>query len=165
MLRRPKALNSPTPFVVGMGDNGYFGRIGYGAKDVVKGSLGALAGLAGIVATALPADAQDVSNVAYRDTNLAAYGVPNFEGMTPFNTKYLDQTDLIPGKETRRDAYRIGPGFISTYSIDEKMYAVSLDLDGKRPLDYAFTDKNGNGDFSRVPINSKFYVPSWAVGR
>ncbi len=137
----------------------YAGTVYEQSKYASRG-LAAVAGLAAItgVNSALGQEAQPI---AYKDTNLSSYGVPNFEGITPYKTKFLDRTDAVPGNETRRDAFKVGYGFVATMSIDDKVYEVGYDRDGKRPLDFAFRDENGSGYFERVSTTASSKPPKW----
>ena len=143
-----------------MGDYQSAGSVGGLAKT---SSTIAAAGLAALIGAASFSMAQEPQRIAYRDTNLAQYGVPNFEGMTPFRTDYIDRTDRVPGAETRIDAYRTGSGFVATYTANERLFALGLDVDGKRPLDFSYVDFSGNGEFVSQPVGEQFATPDWVI--
>lgn len=119
------------------------------------------AALALVALVATGAAAQEVTLVAYRDTNLAQFGVPNFEAMEPIGTKRFDKVASIPGEETLQQAYRVGQGFVATYSIRGRIYAVAYDTDGERPVDYLFQDNEGSGNFVPISTTAESVPPDW----
>ncbi len=162
-MNKPKRLNSPEPIHRLMGETGYSGTANstHETSKLASRGISAVAGLAALVGSAYSVMAQDVQPIAYKDTNLEEHGVPNFEGMKPYRTKFLDKTSDIPGQETRIDAYRVGSGFVAAYSVDGKRYSIGYDLDGKKPLDGMLLDSYGSGEFKQIPIGQKFAAPSW----
>lgn len=135
----------------------------YERSKLASRGISSLAGLAALVGATYSALAQDAQPIAYKDTNLATYGVPNFEGQTPYRTKFLDLSGKIPGKETRIDAFRDGKGFVATYSVNETVYAILIDKDGKRPVDQMYVDQTGSGKFEPYSIKAKFSTPNWVA--
>lgn len=126
-----------------------------------KTLVGGLVGLAGIVAVASDAYAEPPQQVAYAGSNLSSFGVPDVSGMQPYRTRWLDKTDAIPGDETRMDFYQVGSAIVAHYSVEGRFYAVALDVDGQRPLDHAYVDSEGSGQFEPYPPRADFLAPSW----
>ncbi len=128
-----------------------------------KGLISGLAGLAGLVAVAAVAYADPPRQVAYAGTNLASLGVPDVSGMTPYQTRWLDKTDAIPGDETRMDFYQAGNAVVATYSIEGEVYAIAVDRDGVRPTDLALLDRTGSGNYEQISGSTVLRAPEWIV--
>ena len=165
MRFKPKPLNTRFTLVPLMESSSYAGG-GYSTSErskLASRGISVVAGLAALVGATYSAMAQDVQPIAYENTNLAQYGVPNMDGMKPIATKWLDKTDHIPGNETRFDIFKLEDGLLGIYSIKGKQYSVAYDPDGKPPVDYGFIDKNGDGNYERMSGSKLFSAPDWVI--
>lgn len=160
-----KLLNSLAPTNWLMGDASYSETTysAYERSKIASRGISAVAGIAALVGASYSAIAQEARPIAYTDTNLAQYGVPNFDGQKPLQTKWLDLSLDIPGAESRFDVFKAGEGLVATYTIDEKLYGVLFDKDGKKPLDSMYMDMNGSGNFEPYSPRELFTAPSWVT--
>ena len=128
-----------------------------------KNLVGGLAGLAGLVAVVADAYADPPQQMAYAGSNLASFGVPDVSGMQPYQTRWLDKTEAIPGDETRMDFYRAGDAVVATYTLNGNVYAVAVDRDGVRPVDIALIDRSGSGIYEPISGGTVLQAPDWTV--
>jgi len=99
----------------------------------------------------------------YENTNCAELGVQNEEGMTPVLTKSLDRTRLLLGSETNLEFYKAQGMILGLYKIDNRIYAVAVDRDSKRPVDELYLDPEGYGKFKSFNIETDLSAPSWVI--
>ena len=165
-MSEAKGLNRLLPLLGIMSGRELCGYSGQGLlRTGMAGLLGSVlaVGAGSLEGRAQQALGQDVARIAYQQTNLSSYGVPDVAGLKPYFTRLLDKTDKIPGKETRQDMYQVGVGVVGTYSIGNRVYALVFDPDGRPPLEYAFDDKNGDGVFEPANPKEPVVVPEWII--
>jgi hypothetical protein len=153
-----------------MAEAGYDGTgDSYRARGFLRTGMGALVGAAtfvgalGLEARLQPALGQDVARVAYQQTNLGQHGVPDVAGLKPYQTRFADLTDQIPGFETRADFYDVNGGNIGLFSIRGRVFSIAVDKDKRPPLDAAYIDKTGDGKFEAYDPRAKIEVPQWVL--
>ena len=163
-MSEAKGLNRLSPLHRVM--SGYGGN-GYGGQGLLKTGMAGLVGAAlaigaaGLEGRLAPALGQDVAKIAYQLTNLSVYKVPDLQGLTPYETKWLDK--LGSGtKQTRMDFYKINDTMVFTYSHNGKLFSVGMDFDWKSPVDVSLIDREGKGTFEQISADEKFAIPGWA---
>lgn len=104
-----------------------------------------------------------VKMVAFSDTNLSEFGVPNFEGAEPYKSILIDKLDQVEGNETRKDYYKIDGIMVNVYTIGEDLFFVSLDNDWRFPLDLALIDRSGTHEFVEFSTRQRSEVPAWLI--
>ncbi len=164
-LFKPKPLNSRSALVPLMESAGYVGQgyTTYERSKLASRGISVIAGLAAIVGATYSVAAQEPQPIAYKNTNLAQYGVPSVDGIRPASTRYRDLTDRLPGKETRVDLYRLPNALIVTFSVSGVPFQVGYDRDFKPPTDVAYRDEIGNGVFSKYDPDAPVKVPNWLI--
>ena len=118
-----------------------------------------------ILALSAPAAGEDMGD--REDFKAEGWPIPDWKNSTRQGRKWLNLTPLIEGTETKAVGFvgREIPAFV-TWSIDEDMFAVVIDEDGRAPFDYSLWDRNGDGRFEmKTGAYRNIRAPYWAVER
>ena len=101
--------------------------------------------------------------------NPQGWRFPNIVTANKEIIRVSDRTPLIPGKETLLKGYRKMDGtYFMTFEIEDRVFGVQVDTDGKPPFEYGLMDTDGDGKFETKIVYDKNnkdqgYVPQWII--
>src|SRR5262245_57503450 len=101
--------------------------------------------------------------------NPQGWRFPNIVTSAKEIIRVSDRTPQIPGKETILKGYRKMDGTcFMTFEIEERVFGVEVDTDGKPPFEYGIMDTDGDGKFETKIVHhpgdkDRGYVPQWII--